>query len=455
MKAFTCRPIILALSALILSACAVETPTVPDQLVLSPPAAATVTPGGRIVVVLPTPAPPTPTAVVGPNEPSGADALSFPVPPPELGGPEECPSPGNPPPPDAPPSYAQYIDTINRFLSAGGAVPFLASILRTWGAITDQAGTVSDAYDLTGDGVYEVLVVVIDPLNTTVSPQPGQLMIFGCHQAVYRLLYSSDYGPGFGAPRLLHVGDMNADAMPELVFLQERCQGVSCVQAAQVLTWSAPNDGFLALNVDTIGAPGGRFSIQDLDGDGVLEIMIQGSGTASGMAAGPPRGTTTVWDWNGLNYVRALSQLDPPVYRIHVIHDADRALEQGDGEEAVRLYREALENPLLGTWSVIDEAANLRAYALYRLVLTYAYLENGAALDTYTRLLAENPEGSPAAAFAALGDAFWRAFQASHNLHTGCVAALEAAALRPESLRFLNSYGPANRAYQATDLCPF
>ena len=323
--------------------------------------------------------------------------------------------------------------------------------------VGDDFGMVTDAYDLTGDGVYEIIVILADPFNAEVSPRPGQMFIFGCGQGDYRLLYASDYGPGFGLPRLLYVGDMNADYHQDMVFFQERCQDNSCVQAAQVLTWSAPNDGFIALNVDTVGASDGRFSIQDLDGDGIQEIMVQGGGMSAGIGAGPARSSTTIWDWNGRNYVRALSREDPPVYRIHVIHDADAAIRAGDGNEAVRLYQEALSNAQLGSWQVPDEPQMLRAYALYRLMIAYAYLEDDrSGLDVYTTLMQENNNPSlPSFSYAAVGDAFWGAYQSTHNLHTACVAALEMVPSYPQAVLFLNSYGPANRSYQVPDLCPF
>ncbi len=422
------------------------------EATLPPVTPPTVTPGGMILMWLPTEGPrptPTPEALLTtPNYlltalPAGEDLV-------------ECPPPDNPFPPDTPASYNLYAATINDFLSSGGSIAALASILRGWEAVGDEVGLVTDSYDLTGDGVYEIMVIVADPFNAGISPQPGQLLVYGCFEQNYHLLYSSDYGPGFGLPTILHVGDMNADASPELVLFQQRCQGNSCVQTAQVLSWSAPNDGFITLNVDTVGSPDGRFAIQDLDGDGVLELMITGGGTSTNVSAGPPRSSTTIWDWNGLNYVRAVTRLDPPIYRIHVVHDADRALEQGDTETALALYQDALDNPRLGSWQVPNEPLMLRAYVQYRMITAYAYLErDGAALDVHSTLMAENTPSLPSFAYAALGDAFWRAFQSSHNMHTGCLAAAEVAAVYPQVALFLNSYGPANRTYQIPDLCPF
>jgi hypothetical protein len=420
-----------------------------------PTVEATVTAGGIVRMRLPTEVPVTaaPTDAPVPVESQGTPAYLMTA---LAQAPVVCPQPDNPPPPDAPATYTLYATVINQFLSAGGAVPFLDSILRTWGVVADEFGVVTDSYDLTQDGVYEVMVVIADPFNAGVSPQPGQLFVFGCHEGGYRLLYASDYGPGFGMPSLLHVGDINANTSIELVFFQERCQSGSCVQAAQVLSWSEPNEGFITLNVDTVGSADGRFSIADLDGDNVQEITIQGGGMSSDVSAGPPRTSTTVWDWNGLNYVRAVSRLDPPIYRIHAVHDADRALEAGDGPEAIRLYREALDNPRLGTWNVPNEQSMLRAYALYRLMLAYAYADQPtAALNTYTALVEENPQGYPSHVYTLVGTAFWRTYQTTNNLHTACVEALESASANPQSVLFLNSYGPANRSYIVPDMCPF
>ncbi|GAB4568928.1 MAG: hypothetical protein Kow0077_00610 [Anaerolineae bacterium] len=441
-------PLVL-LVLLLLAAC--EGGPLPVAVTAIPATPPTVTPGGMVLRVLPTPEPPTATPVVT-DTPSPADVLAGLVPEPAV----ECPAPRTPPAPPQPATFNLYATAINRFLSDGATVPALQQLLTDWGVVSAERGLVTDAYDLTGDGVFEVVAILADPFNADIAPVPGQMLVFGCSRSDYRLLYASDYGPGFGVPQLLHVGDMNASGGPELVYFQERCQSGACVQAAQVLSWFPANDGFIALNVDTVGSADGRFSIADLDGDNILEIMIQGGGLAADASVGPPRSSTTIWDWNGMNYVRAVTRLDPPLYRIHVIHDADAALVTGDTNEAIRLYQEALENPRLGTWQVPNEQVMLRAYALFKLIVTYAYIEEDmAALDAHTVLLQENPPGTPGNAYARVGDAFWQTFQATRNMHSACLAAAETVAQNPAAVLFLNSYGPANRAYQIPDICPF
>lgn len=441
--------LLMLVSLLLLAGCdGGPLPVAVTELPVTPP---TVTPGGIAVMVLPTPAPETPT-------PTGVDAsmitpaylLTA------LPASVECPVPANAEPPAAPATFNLYATAINQYLSQGATIPALAELLAAWSVNDEADATVSDAYDLTGDGVFDVIVVIRDPFNADIAPAPGQMLVYGCNQGDYRLLYASDYGPGFGVPAVLYVGDMNANSGPELVYFQERCQSGACVKAAQVLSWSAPNDGFIALNVDTVGSADGRFSIADLDGDNVQEIVIQGGGISTDVNAGPPRSSTTIWDWNGMNYVRALTRLDAPLYRIHLVHDADAALQSGDTGEALRLYQEALDNPRLGSWQVPNEPVMLRAYVLFKLIVGYAFAdEDRAALDAHTVLMAENPAGSPGYAYAQVGDAFWQTFQSTRNMHSGCIAAADAVSRNPQAVLFLNGYGPANRNYQIPDICPF
>ncbi|MBN2470085.1 MAG: hypothetical protein JXN59_05100 [Anaerolineae bacterium] len=423
-------------------------PVAVSPIPVTPP---TVTPGGLVVMALPTPAPVTPTPqvveAVVPTFDYALLAASSPV---------SCPAPGSPEPPPAPATFNLYATAINRYLSEGATVPALAEALAAWGVVDETQGLVTDAYDLTGDGVFEVLVIIHDPFNADIAPAPGQLLIYGCGQGDYRLLYASDYGPGFGVPALLYAGDINANSGPEVVFFQERCQSGACVKAAQVLSWSQPSEGFIALNVDTVGSADGRFSLADLDGDNVQEIMIQGGGVSTDISAGPPRSLTTIWDWNGMNYVRASTRLDAPLYRIHMVHDADIALASGRTADALRYYQEALDNPRLGSWQVPNEPVMLRAYVLFKLIVAYAYLdEDGAAGDARAALLQENPSGAPGYAYAQVGDSFWQVFQSTRDMHAACLAAAEAVARNPQAVLFLNGYGPANRNYQIPDICPF
>ena len=62
-----------------------------------------------------------------------------------------------------------------------------------WGALSEGAEVQADT-DLTGDGIPEVMVNMYDPAYYKPGqPSPGQLLVFGCFQKGYRLLFSTDY----------------------------------------------------------------------------------------------------------------------------------------------------------------------------------------------------------------------------------------------------------------------
>jgi hypothetical protein len=63
-------------------------------------------------------------------------------------------------------------------------------------------------------------------------------------------------------------------------------------------------------------------------------------------------------------------------YRIHVIHDADDFLMANTYGEAVTQYRKAMTSDRLLAWSYPDEDQYLRAFARYRLMLTYVRAGN-------------------------------------------------------------------------------
>ena len=59
--------------------------------------------------------------------------------------------------------------------------------------------------------------------------------------------------------------------------------------------------------------------------DQIAEIVLQFT-NAGNATTGPLRTGMTIYDWNGAAYVQSITQLDPPRFRIQVIHEADRLL---------------------------------------------------------------------------------------------------------------------------------
>src|SRR5260221_2474738 len=447
------------------------------------PLFATATPGGRISVFLTTPTgqandtnqagtPVTSGQVVGPAATATAAYATMVAATATAGAtmigpnfqPNDCPPVGGPPPALKPQTFSQYPEQIGVYLSAGGPSTILEATLRSWGAINDTAAVQADT-DLTGDGIPEVIVTLYDPAfykPNTLSP--GTLLVYGCYQKGRRLLYSTPYSPTTMLPELKRVGDMNSDARAELAFTQQTCTGApvlpggpptQCTQVMQILSWNAAIGGFSPLNDIPMNATNGKVNIADLDKDGILEVQITFQ-TPNDPAAGPPRRSADIWDWNGINYVLALSQSEPPVYRIHALNDGDVRFKAGDWTNAIKLYNRVRDDDKLLAWTVLNELPVLRAYATYKKMLAYiGARQPKSADDVLATLQSENPSGTPGEIFAILGQTFSDSYKQTKDRKKACVATLGAAQSRPDALSTLNGFGYANRTYTISDLCPF
>jgi hypothetical protein len=443
---------------------------------------ATATPGGRISVWLVTPTgqssglePPSPTPfgqVVAPAATATAAFATLRAATATAGAtltgpiyqPGDCPDPGAPPPPLKPASFNQYPEMIGRYLSAGGPTTILESTLRSWGAVNEGAVVQSDT-DLTGDGIKDIIVTLYDPaLYRSGQPSPGQILIYGCAQKGYRLLYSTPYSPSTIIPELRRVGDMNFDNRAEVAFTQKTCIGGKCTQAMQILQWNVTLGAFKPLSDVPMNATDAKVVIGDLDKDGVLEVSMVFNPTLD-PAGGPPRKSIDIWDWDGASYRLAITELEPPVYRIHALHDADYEFDlanlqdparQATWKDAIKLYDRVRDDPTLQPWPAPDEAVVLRAYATYKKMLAQvANSQSRAANDTLTTLQTENPAGTPGEGYAIIGQAFMDNYKQTRDRKKACAAALNSAGARPDTLSTLNSYGVNNRTYSLADLCSF
>jgi hypothetical protein len=435
----------------------------------------TATPGGKLSVWLITPtgefsAPATPTPPGGVGNPVGPNATATaaiatiqaatqtaaaPAPAPYF-QPTQCPPLGSPAIPTPPENFNDYNVVIGRYLSAGGPPTVLEATLRNWGAITDQGGVVQANTDLTGDGVLEVIVTVYNPTvyNPDALLNAGQLLVYGCDNGGYRLLYQTTYNDGLALPELLRVGDMNADVKNELVYEIQTCNGTSCYKEGKILSWNAIVGAFEELNNGQIVAINGRIGIADVDGDGVLELTaeINPPGTTT---TGPGRSVIDTWDWNGMDYALALREEPKGArYRIHAIYDADDLLRAGQLRPAILAYDAARRDQTLLSWTVPNEYEILRAYAAYMIMISYARLSNGRAENWFDVLTSENPPGTPGYGFAQMGQTFMDNYRATTDAHAACAQAISVGATA-NVLSGLNSYGYNNRTYTLNDVCPF
>src|SRR5690606_14885761 len=116
-----------------------------------------------------------------------------------------------------------------------------------------------------------------------------------------------------------------------------------CQYQNHLITWQSQLGRFVNLidgeiESESLPAP------SDVDNDQIAEIIVrmENGGNAE---TGPLRTGVNIWDWNGASYVQSITQLDPPRFRIQVIHEADRLLSRLNADEAISLYQLALTSP--------------------------------------------------------------------------------------------------------------
>lgn len=427
---------------LILAACQPETTPVEQYPTAVP--FPTVTPGRLIHGILPTAYAPGSGAALA--NPATAMALANrPTPTPQYG---VCPPLAEPPSPPQPPAGQDRGATIARYLSDGASIPALDNLLRTeWGLLGETATFRSDL-DFTGEGTADILLAVAAP------DTGGALFVFGCANGRYLPLYDNLTG-GDLPPQIILAGDMNYDGTADLLYTAYICDAASgedCAYDTQLLAWDAGSGRFTSLLTRPITSAEPP-APNDVDSDQVLELVVRLTDSGS-VATGPLRTGVNIYDWNGAAYVLSITQLDPPRFKIQVIHEADNAFNRLEIEEAISLYELANRDATLRYW-YNDEPAALNSYALYRLLVAFAYTEDDRMLPSYQAALQNYPDPATAPVYALMTTTFWDAFQVSYNMHSACAAVQSVIAARPEALGLLNRYGSRNPTYTAGDLCPF
>ncbi|MBZ0276027.1 MAG: hypothetical protein K8I60_07785 [Anaerolineae bacterium] len=434
----------ISLLLVILAACQPDVPLNSD----TPPTAIpfpTMTPGQLLHGILPPADALRLDGVPLANPATAVARANLPTPTPQYG---ICPQAAAPALPAKPTNGPESILAITRYLSDGASVPALDAALRgDWGLL-DSAGTFRSDVDFTGEGTPDMLLSYRAPDGV------GMLLVVGCAGGHDVPLYQSQ-SENDTPPQVILAGDMNFDGRADLLYTLYRCQSDNaedCAYETQLVTWDSRSGRFTSLierPISSAEAP----APTDMDSDRVLELVARLTSTGTA-ATGPLRTGVNIYDWNGSAYVLSITQLDPPRFKIQVIHEADNAFRRLEMDNAISLYELADGDNDLRYW-YNDEPAILHSYALFRLVVAFAYTEDDRLLPTYQAALQNFPDAATAPVYTLLTTAFWDAFQASYNLHNACIAVQSVIAVRPEAVGLLNRYGSRSPTYTAGDLCPF
>lgn len=407
----------------------------------------TMTPGRQVVGALPTSAFNAQAALLA--NPATAVAIgSRPTPTPNRAA---CPALlGNVTLARRPATLDEAKGAILRFLQEGGSVTALREGIRVRWQMFGQEGYALDTVDLTGEGAPEII------LGWSAPGREGVLHVIGCRDGLYEFLYEAFSG-GQEPPRLLKAEDLNNAPPAELAFANVTCDARdNCEFVTNVLAWDGFSGRFrslLAVPLNTLQQP----EFRDVDSDLVLEIVINMQSNGNSVT-GPLRRGVHIYDWNGSSYVLSIVQLEPPRYYIQIAHEGDRQFSQLRMAEAAATFQLLADAEGLRYW-FNDEAEWLRSYALYRLLLAYAYLDDPRQGDVFAEIVTAFPfvdgstDGLPV--YAQMAYRFLEAVQRGEGLHQACLDVLELVGERREALTRLNRYGTRSPVYATLDLCPF
>lgn len=414
-----------------------------------PPASVTPTASGRtptgtaLAAATGTPAPATPTPVPPTGTPPPPSPVALPALPEEL---------------------SQYAATIARYLTATGAPPICpGELLDAW-AIPISAFARCVAADTDADGQDELILVLTPPLGP--PAEPGLLRDTPVTVVILDRLAGS-WGVAFQSPStaegggflvlvpggnldeiLMAVYNVNAVPGADVVYRVETCGAHTCFTTVEVYGWNGAT--YVDLTDGEIVISYADVSLEDMDGDGDMEIIMHG-GAIGSVGAGPTRTRTEVYGWDGGQYVLAQVTDDASTYLYHSVLDADDALLSGDPALALELYGRALENPSLVEWKQ-NERAEMVPYLYFRLGLAYMAL-GGAAVEAGWSLDAAI-ERVPGSLHGEMARAFRDAWLPTTDTTAGCRAADNYVQANLDAFEEFWYFGYGNREFHPEQLCP-
>lgn len=414
---------------------------------------------------------------------------------------------------------AQTLEFLNRRGSASGLLSALEDLAWQLNDLVQHVSGRLAVSELTGEGRPEVVLGVTMPFLFLENPysQSAALFVFACQGGRFQLAHEAIVQVSYWPLEIEGVVDMDRSGISEIVYSYLPGQGARgygtlavavmewdgarFVSRIDPRAWAYPSgiregeaSGDEVLWGDHLppdratgvfwgdGVPAGEeVRILDIDGDGMLELLLKNGYAGQYMAEGAKRVRTDILTWQGGYLQYAYSEHPPAEFRFQAVQDGDDATRFGFLAKALAFYQEAIFNPDLRGWSQgqlwpdsiyggefvpepvptpdPNERPRLEAYSRYRIMLLHAAQGNrDAALTTYETLLAMFPDGRAGHPYADLATAFWESFGQTEDVSAACdqatayAASHEAEVLQPLGADF---YGADADFIRLEDVCPF
>ena len=347
--------------------------------------------------------------------------------------------------------YETFPQVIMDYLNSGASPEELAVNLIVRGLGPEEQPVWAE--DLTGDSVREVVVTVFDETQ----PRQGAMLIFNCTDGQYALSHLVLSEQSAYAPLLLYIQDFNADGQREVVYSSTHCGAHTCFQDVQILQYK--NGSYISmLDGSTLEYPYPEIKLTDFDHDGMYNLEVIGTAIAS-VGAGPQRDSINIWQYDAGSSTWKLGEQSLAVspFRVHLVHDAESAMDRGEYLIGSLLFQQVIEDEQLLEWA--DEEAeyrNLAAYSYYKRIVAAVYLNDRATAEQLFDELETLYGRGNQYAYVDMAEVFL-AVHASDGLEVACTAVQQfsetnkAVILTPLSS---SVYGYANPDFEPADVCP-
>jgi hypothetical protein len=361
--------------------------------------------------------------------------------------------------------WNSLIQEVADYLTANsGSTDCLAELFVEWNMPSDGT-TPCAAADLDGDGDDEYVVRLVRASEPDDSGYPdwliGNILVFDAGGEGFRPVFdfanvASQSSQTVLSNALIHsVRDLTGDGAAKAILTSGQCGAHTCHIGLYVV---GPAGGAYIplLFVESIPIADDQLRIEDADDDGLPGLRVR-SGVVGSAGAGPQRATEWTYRWDGTMFQAASVEHGPPNYPEHslyfLIRDGDEAFLTGRNSDARELYERALAEPDL-TEDGFGDSAELRAYARFRIALTFAAAgENAASAAALHAAVADDPT----ALHTELARRFLDAYLRDNIPAAGCTAALAFVDENAEAFAKLWDYGYVNPnpGAEKRPLCPF
>ena len=354
--------------------------------------------------------------------------------------------------PVRPVALAEFATTALPWFQDRTQVDEVLDLFLAWSMPPVPRGDRFHLVDTDADGLFSLVTIFTDPGPAQHgSLTDANLVIYDpAPDQPTRWRQAFDHTLAYGGGQdffVMTVVDVTGDGRRDIMYGETACGADTCTTIVRVLV--RDGDGYRNAAVDIAVPTATSFGFDDVTGDGVPDLTIEG-GTFGSVRAGPVRAFQFVYSAVGGNFAEIARVGLPTPYLVWIIADGNSAFDAGDYVGALALYGQAASDGSLEEWAP-GAGPELMALAQLRASITQLRLGDATAATSLAQLASAG-----GGLIGALGTAYLSAIIAQPDPAIGCAALNDALAPRvAEWDAFWEQFGFGLPPFTSQQLCPF